>query len=123
MNIPITEMSLSRLNTIDRCISLGKQFTGHFNVMCRESAESLNFKRHCYETQVCYDTVLSIRMKPRCKRLSVEQLVDWFFTSGQSIEDVIDEEYLDIYDKLIRKLVSNDQYKIFDIMSDILNTV
>lgn len=122
MNTPITEMSLSRVDTIDRCMSLGKQFAEHFNVICKESTKSLNFKHHCHDMQVWFDTVLSIRIKPKGKHLTVEQLVDWFFTSGQNIEDIIDEDYQDIYDVLIRKLVSNDQCKIIDIMSDILNT-
>ena len=47
--------------------------------------------------------------------------MDWFFTAGGNIEDEIDEQYTNLYEKLIFQLMSDKNSKVEDIIRKLLN--
>lgn len=114
-------MSMDRSDAIDKCLSLGEKFTEHFNEIMKEGVQSSNFKHHCHEMQVWFDTVKKITLKPKGKYLTIEYLVDWFFTAGQTVEKLIDDEYEDEYETLIRSLLIDKDRKIEDIIRNLKN--
>ena len=114
-------MALSRLDAMDRCISYGEKFCDHFNLICKNGIEASDFKYHCGELQGWFKTIRKIKTKSDSKGLRNEDLIDWFFTAGQNIEDVIWPEYLEIYKKFIDKLLTNDDNLISDIMTELLS--
>lgn len=103
----ISEFANSRQKIVADCISLGKQFAHHFNKIMDEGTESPYFSHHCDELQNYFNQVSSVKFKHNNKRLTTENLLDWFFTTGQNVEDVVKEQYVDAYDKLITYLVVN----------------
>lgn len=119
----LVEMALSRLDAMDRCISYGEQFCEHFNIICEEGIESDNFNHHCGELQGWYKIVCKIKTKNNNKELSNEDLVDWFFTAGANVEDVINKDYISIYKKFINIMLNNrnNQQLVSDIISDLLS--
>lgn len=115
------EMALSRVYAIDRCIYLGRQFTDCFNRAVDDGVHHDDFSHYCHEMQACFNNVREIKLTQNNIRLSVEQLVDWFFTAGENMEDRIKIGYLDIYDFLIKELLMNgDKKTIENIMRKIL---
>ena len=115
------EMSLSRNDAIDRCVSLGDQFAKHFNKVMQEGTDSSDFKHHCHEMQVWYDAAKKITLKPKGKYLTLEYWIDWFFTAGRTVDDLIYPDYTDEYEQLIRSLVLGTSDKIEDIVRSIRN--
>lgn len=115
----ISEFAQSRQKIIDDCIALGKQFAHHFNKIMDEGIESLYFKHHCDELQNYFNQVSNTKFKHNNKRLTTENLIDWFFTTGQNTEDIIKEPYVDAYDKLIVYLITNrdNEFDIKEIMT------
>ena len=120
LNNNLSEMSLSRLDAIDRCIAYGEKFAEHFNLVCKEGKTSPDFIHHCGELQGWFKSVRKIKTKYNGKPLSDENLYDWFFTAGANITDVVDNKYIDIYNKLIEMLLSKNNISISDILSDII---
>lgn len=118
----ISEFADSRQKIITDCMSLGKQFVHHFNKIMDEGTESPNFDHHCNELQNFFNQINNVKFKHNNKRLTTENLVDWFFTIGQNVEDVVKEQYVDAYDKLMTYLVSNrDNFNIKEIMTKLCN--
>lgn len=130
----INEMALSRSDAIDLCLNLGKEFAEHFVKVVTEGVNSENFNHHCSEMQAWFDKVRKIKLKPKGKTLNIEQYIDWFFTVGQNTEDVVGENNVDLYEKLIAKLLNllnlydknninsnNTNINITNIMKEILN--
>nr|CAI9751348.1 hypothetical protein DGKKSRWO_DGKKSRWO_CDS_0068 [uncultured phage]CAI9752232.1 hypothetical protein CVNMHQAP_CVNMHQAP_CDS_0068 [uncultured phage] len=114
----ISEFADSRQKIVADCTSLGKQFAHHFNKIMDEGVESPYFSHHCDELRNYFNQVSSVKFKHNNKRLTIENLIDWFFTTGQNIEDVVKEQYVDAYDKLITYLVANrDNFNIEEIMT------
>lgn len=114
----ISEFADSRQKIVADCTSLGKQFAHHFNKIMDEGTESPYFDHHCNELQKFFNQVNNVKFKHNNKRLTTENLVDWFFTTGQNVEDVAKKQYVDAYDKLITYLVANrDNFNIKEIMT------
>lgn len=117
----IAEFAVSRADAITTCMNNGRQFMQHFVKVLHDGIDGNNFKHHCHEMQNWFDVAKGIKLKGSKKPLSLEQWMDWFFTAGGNIEDEIDEQYTDLYEKLIFQLMSNKNDKIEDIMKQILN--
>lgn len=120
MVVQVNEMAYKRTDAIDRCYDLGKKFTEHFRLIVKLGKEDIDFKHHCQELQAWYDKVKNIKLKETKKFLRISDLWDWFFTVGQSIEDVIPEEqYQDIYEKFYLEL-SKGESTVYEILSELL---
>ena len=117
----LIEMALSRLDAMDRCISYGERFCDHFNLVCKNGLASSDFKHHCGELQGWFKTIKKIKTKSDNKELKNEDLIDWFFTAGQNIEDVIQPEYVETYKKFIDRLLANNDQLISDILIELLS--
>lgn len=113
----IKEMSYNRSDAIDRCANLGKQFINHFiKVMNAGGIKDPDFIHHCdTEMAAWFNDVKEITLKPKSKLLSSDQLMDWFFTKGSSIDILLkddNEKYQDIYSSFIAKLLADKNKKI-----------
>ena len=115
----LVEMALSRGEAIDICMSLGKQFTNHFNKVCDEGKNSSNFKHHCEEMQSWFDKVKSIKLRHTRRLIQPTNLYDWFFTCGAELEDVVNLCYIDDYEYLVNQLLCTSS-KVFDVLKEIL---
>lgn len=118
----INEMAYDRSYIIDKCYSLGIQFIKHFKKVYSLGINDKDFKHHCQEMQTWYDIVKNMVLKSNNKRINNEQLVDWFFTAGSSIEVLFgNDEAGDIYSELIAELISNKRNnKVVDVLSELL---
>lgn len=109
----LNEMALSRSDAIDLCIGLGKQFIEHYRKI---SNNDCSFYHHVQEMQSWWDRVKRISLKPRSRRITDINLVDWFFTAGGDIEEYLEEDLIDEYNKLIITILGNKDKKIIDIL-------
>lgn len=121
--IKLAEFAVSRADAITICMSNGRQFMQHFVKVLQDGINGDDFKHHCHEMQTWFDVVKGIKLKGSKKPLSLEQWMDWFFTAGGNIEDEVDVQYIDLYEKLIFQLMSDKNNKIEDIMRQILNEI
>lgn len=118
----ISEFADSQQSIIANCTNLGTQFAHHFNKIMDEGTESQYFSYHCNELQNFFNQINNVKFKHNNKRLTIENLIDWFFTAGQNIEDVVKEQYVDAYDELLTYLVSHrDNFNIKEIMTELCN--
>ena len=102
----LDEMALSRTDAIERCCSLGTQFAEHFDKVYKDGKDALSFRHHCVEMQAWWNSACNIKLKPHNKSLTVEHLVDWFFTAGQGTEDLLhDSDEITYYDMLMLELL------------------
>lgn len=115
----LNEMSMDRSDAIDRCLSLGEKFAEHFNKVMEEGQDSPDFKHHCHEMQVWFDTTKKITLKPKGKYLTIEYWIDWFFTAGQTVEKLIDSKYEDEYEVLIRELIFDKNKRVEEIVKSL----
>ena len=120
-SIQLNEMAYERSDAIDKCASHGKRFIEHFHKIMLEGKDSNTFHHHCSEMQAFYDEVKIIKLKPRSKYISADNLINWFFTIGSDIETVVDEEYQETYEQLCIALLS-DRFntKVEDILNNLL---
>lgn len=116
----LQEMALSRNEAIDKCIELGKQFTEHFNKLMFEGKNSDDYSHHVAEMQAWLDKVRNIKLKATNKYISNSQLSDWFFTAGQTVEDVIDFQYIDKYEKFYILILANPNMQLKEILEKFL---
>lgn len=107
----LNEMAMSRGDAIDLCISLGEKFIEHFNKIVELGLNDEYFNHHCVEMQAWFDRVNKIKLKTTNKNLTIEQLVDWFFTCGENIEDVVSETSVELYNNFIIKLLGCESVK------------
>lgn len=123
-NHRIDEMAYERADAIDKCDRLGKQFIDHFHKVYAGGVSDNDFQHHCQEMQAWYDDVKDIILRYNKKRLSNDQLVNWFFTKGSSVEVLFkDDSEGDTYDELMIELLSYKRSKkVVDIMRDLLST-
>lgn len=119
--VKISEFAMSRSDAITVCIGNGKQFMQHFVKVMSDGVNGDNFKHHCHEMQNWFDIINNIKLKGNKKGLSLDQWMDWFFTAGGNIEDIIDYKYITYYEQLILTLMKDKNSKIEIIMKDILN--
>lgn len=118
MIIKINEMAYNRKDVIDKCSSYGRQFIEHFKKVCEEGRTADSFKHHCHEMQTWYDTVSNYRFKETKKKISASLLIDWFFENGSYVEDIIPEDFQDIYEQLILDLLTGKS--VYDSLSNLL---
>lgn len=118
----LNEMAYDRSYVIDKCYSLGTQFIEHFKKTYKLGINDKDFKHHCQEMQTWYDTIKNIVLKYNNKKISNDQLVNWFFTAGSSVEVLFgNDEAGDIYDELIAELISNKRNnKVVNVLSELL---
>ena len=101
----LNEMSMSRSDAIDRCISLGKKFIEHFHKVYNSPYDD-SVKHWIIEMEGWYNSVKEIRIKPKGKFLGITLLNDCFFTAGAEPTDFVkmsDEEY-EAYEKFYTAL-------------------
>lgn len=121
----IFEMAYSRSDAIDRCASLGKQFIKHFiKIMDAGGINDPDFIHHCdIEMFSWLNEVKNIRLKPKNKALNSEYLMDWFFTTGSSIDVVIPESYEDVYSLFVVKLLADKTKKVSVALTEAINEI
>lgn len=119
----ISEFAESRQKITHDSISLGKQFASHFNKVMDEGKESIYFSHHCNELKNFFNQVNSWKFKSNNKRLTTEDLMNWFFTAGQNFEDIVKKPYVEDYDKLVTYLISNrDDFNIQEFLINLLDS-
>lgn len=117
----LNEMAYERDEAINRCASLGKQFISHFHTVMRNGKDSNDFIHHCEEMQARFDDVKFIVLKYNKKIISSDNLINWFFTVGSSVEYQIEEPYQQAYEDLYISLLSDRvNSSVIDIMMRIL---
>ena len=104
----LTEMTISRVDAIDKCNQLGKMFVEHFHKVVKEGSYSSTFNHHCAEMQAWYDSARDITLKSSGKVITKTNLIDWFFSMGKNVEDVVEEEYVDTYEKFYIELLHSN---------------
>ena len=104
----LTEMTISRVDAIDKCHQLGKMFVEHFHKVVKEGSYSSTFNHHCAEMQASYDSARDITLKSSGKVITKTNLIDWFFSMGKNVEDVVEEEYVDTYEKFYIELLHSN---------------
>lgn len=110
--IVLREMAMERHDVIDRCISLGKRFVEHFKEIYSEPSSQV-VSHWCDEMNAWYHDVSNLVLKPKSKQITIDQLVDWFFTTGSSLEILFtDSTESDYYNELIKDLLKTDDVKI-----------
>lgn len=121
MSPRLLEMAYERADAINRCGNLAIKFIQHFHKAVKEGKDSDDFHHHCTEMQTWFDTVNKFVLKNNKKRISNNQLIDWFFTNGSSVEYAIEEPYQDLYDNFIIKILANrDKCNIEEILTELL---
>lgn len=120
----INEMATDKSSAIESCRSLGRRFIEHFIKLVDETPTGLNFKHHCNEMQTWYSDAESIILKYNNKKISNTQLSDWFFTCGETTENLMSNKYTDIYEDFIATIIykrtKRDDVSIFDIAKELL---
>ena len=101
----LTETAISRVDAIDKCDQLGKMFVEHFHKVVKEGVYSSTFNHHCAEMQAWYDSARDITLKSSGKVITKTNLIDWFFSMGKHVEAVVEEEYVDTYEKFYIELL------------------
>lgn len=99
----IVDMALSRVDAMDRCISLGKRFIEHFDKIYKNPNDS-SVQHWKGEMKGWLDSVKEIKLKNTNKPLLNTELHDWFFTAGANVGDFIKSPLTDeitAYDKFI----------------------
>lgn len=105
----LSEQAVERADVILLCMRLGEKFAEHFIKVVTEGKASDDFHHHCSEMQAWFDEVKRKKIKTTKKVITKTNLIDWFFTCGEDIEDFIPEEYIDRYKKLYTGLLSTDK--------------
>lgn len=121
----LIEMSMSRLDAIDKCVQVASQFATHFEkALSDKRSKSNDFIHHCTELNAFWNQVKDIKLKPKNKSITDVNLIDWFFTGGQDITDMVSEDNEEIYNKFINILLRDrnvDIVKAFDILFEEMN--
>lgn len=114
-------MALSLTQAMDRCMDLGEKFAEHFNKIVDEGISSNNFTHHCIEMQSWWDKVKNLRLKHNNKVISNVNLIDWFFTGGKDVEDLINEDKVNLYNEFLVKLLIDRNRSIEDLFIEMFN--
>lgn len=119
--IKLYEMAYERRDAINRCADLGAKFVEHFDELYHKGINDIDFEHHCSELQAWWSDIKQIVLKHNKKLLSANQLIDWFFTKGSSVEILFnDEDEIDAYNDFMIKLISNKDLTVIDALKDIL---
>lgn len=110
----ISDMSVTRADAIEKCMSSGKNFIKHFDKIYKSPNNSA-VNHWVHEMQTWWNSVRQLRLKPDSNKLLDNQLYDWFFTAGGTFTDfVINTTYNeeDTYYIFVRKLLENNNVKM-----------
>ena len=97
-------ITLSRVDAMDRCISLGKNFIEHFDKIYTNHNDQ-NVNHWISEMTNWYKEVKQITLENTNKHILNGELRDWFFTAGANPE-------------YFMKSPTNDEIEKYDIFSD-----
>lgn len=97
-------ITLSRVDAMDRCISLGKNFIEHFDKIYNNSNEQ-SVNHWINEMTNWYEEVKQITLENTNKPILKGELRDWFFTAGANPENFMNH-------------ATNDELEKYDIFSD-----
>lgn len=119
----LNERAFSRMDAMDKCIDLGKQFIDHFHKIYEEGKNSKDFVHHCTEMQAWLNYVRSIKLKTTKRYLTPSDLIDWFFTAGECIDadngfDTYEE--VDLYNEFFLALAANKDCKVINVATKLL---
>lgn len=114
----LQEMTYNRSDAIDKCYIKGKPFIEHFHECMRDLLDNNKdlYGHHASEMQSCWDAVKDIKLIENNKKLRYDQLINWFFTVGADVEEVIDADYQDIYERFYIELLKDRNAKIVMIL-------
>jgi len=110
----LCEMSLQRKDAVSACLGVGYKFAEHFVKVMTDNEEDK--AHHISEMQAFWDSVKRIRMKSNNKLISNKNLMDWFFSFGGDIEDIVPVKYKDTYKELIAKMLEDRTTPISEIL-------
>ena len=117
----LNEMAYTKSIAAQMCRDIGKPFIKHFH-KCMEDLENNNmdrFHHHACEMQSWWNDVRTMKLSYNNKKLSVDQLINWFFTAGSDIEEMIDVRYQDLYEKFILDLIKYPNTRLEYTLQDI----
>lgn len=111
MKTILNEMAMDKNQAMDRCFDLSKKFVEHFDKIY--TTDSDNYKNHwAMEMQAWLDSVLRITLKYNNKHLSLQQKMDWFFTSGSTSDDLFtNQKEAEKYDDFIDSVALTNDVK------------
>ena len=106
-------MAYNRKDAIDKCNELGEQFIEHFYTTYTADIDDENFLHHCREMQTWYNKARCMTLKPKDKKLDIDQMVNWFFTAGGSIEYMFneDDDIIDAYSDFVKYVLTTNNIK------------
>lgn len=114
----LQEMAYNRSDAIEKCYTYGKPFIEYFHTCMRDLVDNNKelYHLHASKMQTCWDAVKDIKLTSNNKKLLCDQLINWFFTVGSSVEDVIDADYQEIYERFYMELLKDRYAKIVVIL-------
>lgn len=117
----LQEMAYKRSDAIDKCYTNGRPFIEHFHKCMQDLSDNNRelYRHHASEMQSWWDVVREIKLTSNNKKLLYDQLINWFFTVGSDVEDVIDAEYQDVYERFYIELLRHPESKIVNLLEDI----
>lgn len=104
----IKDMAYDRRGAINRCGDLGRQFINHFKKILNDPNQE-SIINHADEMQTWLDDVTQIVLKYNKRKLTTDQIIDWFFTKGSTVEVLFenDENGKDLYNRFLKSIVNN----------------
>lgn len=121
MKVTLLEMSMSRVDAINKCYSIGKLFIEHFDKIYKRKSD-IDINHWCSEMQAWYNEMLDITLKSNKRHLNGAQRRDWFYSFGSSYEEYFheNENEIEMYERFLDSLEeSHDVY--FAIKEVIMN--
>lgn len=112
----INELAYKRSDAIEICKNNGLLFINHFH-KCMQDLSENNINRlhhHAAEMSSWWNNVIRMKLTYNNKHLAKDQLVNWFFTAGSDIDEMIQDEYQDLYGEFMILLLSNPNTNVFD---------
>ena len=76
--------SETRVDAITHCLTLSRKFVECFRQAYLNFSNFPEFRRNCKEMQNLYREVEGIKFKENGRSISKVNLVDWFFTGGET---------------------------------------
>ena len=115
----LNEMAYSRIDAMDRCASLGKEFIIHFDKIYKNPTDgSLN--HWCGEMQAWFDKMDEMKLKSTNKKLTRAKRNDWFYSYGNTWESFFNENETEIstYEEFIDELEKSKS--VFDSINKVV---
>lgn len=115
----LQEMTYNRSDAIDKCYIQGKPFIEHFHECMQDLLDNNkdSYRHYALEMQSLWDAVKDIKLTSNNKKLLCDQLINWFFTVGSGVEDVIDADYQEVYERFYIELLKDRYAKIVVVLA------